>query len=232
MKPCRFQLALSALAALTAFEARAEVEGSVAIVSDYLFRGVTQTDGEPAIQGGVQYGHPGGFYIGVWGSSISWLADADPEVSSQVELDGYLGFAGEFGASGIGYDVGAVRYAYPGSYPPGFEDPDTTELYAGLSWGAFGAKYSHAVTDLFGLPDSDGSGHLELTAAWEFAPAWTLDGAVGRQWVSGHSGADYTHWKVGVTRAFDNGFELAAAWIDTDLDGGDDAVVVSATKGF
>ena len=72
---------------LTAGSASAEVSGSVAVVSDYLFRGVTQTSEKPALQGGITWTHDSGFYVGGWGSSISWLSDADPDVSSQVELD-------------------------------------------------------------------------------------------------------------------------------------------------
>src|SRR5690606_26384764 len=138
-------------------QASAEVTGEVTVVSDYLFRGVTQTDEKPALQAGLTWEHESGFYVGTWGSSISWLADSDPDVSSQVELDVFVGYAGAFGDSGVGYDVGANYYWYPGSYPPGFNSPDTTELYFGLSWNVLSAKYSYAITDLFGIPDSDGS---------------------------------------------------------------------------
>ena len=92
---------------MLAGNASAEVSGSVTVVSDYLFRGVTQTNENPALQGGVTWNHDSGFYAGAWGSSISWLSDADPDVSSQVELDGFIGYAADFGDSGIGYDVGA-----------------------------------------------------------------------------------------------------------------------------
>lgn len=225
-------VSLLSLGLLAGGGARAEVSGSLTITSDYLFRGISQTGEEPALQGGFEYAHDSGFYIGTWGSSISWLSDADPDVSSQVEFDGYLGFRGEFGDSGLGYDVGAVYYWYPGDYPAGFTDPDTTELYFGLGYGIFTAKYSYAVTDLFGLPDSDGSGALDLGASWEFAPTWTLDAAVGKQWVSGYDGADYAYWKLGVGKSFDNGFSLAAAFNDNDLIGPDETFTIAVTKGF
>src|SRR5690606_19347872 len=113
--------------------ARAGTSGSIALTSDYLFRGVTQTGGNPALQGGVTWNHESGFYAGGWGSSIGWLSDAAPAVSSQVELDGFIGHAGTFGDSGVGYGVGANYYWYPGDYPAGFDSPDTLELYAGIS---------------------------------------------------------------------------------------------------
>ena len=217
---------------LAAVHAHAGTTGSIALTSDYLFRGITQTNEEPALQGGIEYAHDGGFYAGIWGSSISWLSDADPDVSSQVEIDGYAGYRSSFGDSGVGFDVGALYYWYPGDYPPGFTDPDTTEVYVGLGYRLFTAKYSHAVTDLFGLPGSDSSGALDLAANWEFAPSWTLNAAVGKQWVEGYDGADYAYWKLGVGKSFDNGFVLAAAWNDNDLIGPDETVTFTVTKGF
>lgn len=224
---------LLSLCTLGSGSARAEVSGSLTLTSDYLFRGISQTGEEPALQGGVEYAAESGFYAGAWGSSISWLADADPDVSSQVELDGYLGYRGSFGGSGLGYDVGAIHYWYPGDYPAGFTDPDTTEVYVGLGYGVFSAKYSYAVSDLFGIPDSDGSGALDAAANWEFVPAWTLNAAVGRQWVAGVGGsADYAYWKLGVTRAFESGFAVAVAFNDNDLIGPDETITVAVTRGF
>ncbi|UNK42476.1 TorF family putative porin [Luteimonas sp. S4-F44] len=211
----------------------AQVSGTITLTSDYLFRGITQTDEKPALQGGVEWAHDSGFYAGTWGSSISWLADSDPAVSSQLELDGYLGIRGDFGDSGLGWDVGAVHYWYPGRYPAGFDKADTTELYAGLSWGILSAKYSYAVSDLFGIPDSDGSSNLDLGLGWEFAPGWSLNGAVGKQWVAGRAGtATYAFWSAGVGKAFDNGFELALTWHDNDLVGPDDTLTFAITKSF
>lgn len=224
---------LCSIALLTAGSAHAEVSGAVTVVNDYLFRGITQTNEKPALQAGVEYAHDSGFYAGAWGSSISWLADSDPDISSQVELDGYFGYRGDFGESGVGYDVGVTRYWYPGSYPSGFNKADTTEVYAGIGWNILSAKYSYAVTDLFGIPDSDGSSNLDLGADWEFSPSWTLSGAVGKQWVKGSAGtATYAFWSVGVGKSFDNGFDIAVAWNDNDLIGPDDTITLALTKSF
>lgn len=218
---------------LSAGAAHAEVSGSITLTSDYLFRGITQTDEQPALQGGVEWAHDSGFYVGTWGSSISWLSDSDPDISSQLELDGYVGFRGDFGDSGFGYDVGAVYYWYPGSYPAGFKKADTTELYAGVSWNILSAKYSYAVTDLFGIPDSDGSSNLDVAVGWEFAPSWTLNGAVGKQWVAGTAGtATYAFWSAGVGKTFDNGFDIALNFNDNDLIGPDDTITLAVTKSF
>ena len=218
---------------LSAGAAHAEVSGSITLTSDYLFRGITQTDEHPALQGGVEWAHDSGFYVGTWGSSISWLSDSDPDISSQLELDGYVGFRGDVGDSGFGYDVGAVYYWYPGSYPAGFNKAATTELYAGVTWNILSAKYSYAVTDLFGIPDSDGSSNLDVAVGWEFAPSWTLNGAVGKQWVAGTAGtASYAFWSAGLSKSFDNGFDIALAFHDNDLIGPDDTLTLAVTKSF
>ena len=217
---------------LTAGSASAEVSGSVAVVSDYLFRGVTQTSEKPALQGGITWTHDSGFYAGGWGSSISWLSDADPDVSSQVELDMFAGYTGKFGQSEFGYDVGLNYYGYPGDYPAGFNDPDTLELYFGLSWKFLSARYWYATTDLFGIPGSDGSTNLDLGAGREFAPGWKGTLGWGKQWVKGVPDADYTFWKLGVDKSFESGFGIGVAYQDNDLSGSDDAFVLSLSKSF
>ena len=217
---------------LTAGSASAEVSGSVAVVSDYLFRGVTQTSEKPALQGGITWTHDSGFYVGGWGSSISWLSDADPDVSSQVELDVFAGYGGKFGQSEFGYDVGLNYYGYPGDYPAGFNDPDTLELYFGLSWKFLSARYWYATTDLFGIPGSDGSTNLDLGAGREFAPGWKGTLGWGKQWVKGVPDADYTFWKLGVDKSFESGFGIGVAYQDNDLSGFDDAFVLSLSKSF
>lgn len=218
--------------AVTAPALAGEVSGSVTLTSDYLFRGITQTNEDPALQAGVEYAADSGFYVGTWGSNISWLSDADPAISSSLELDVYGGYRGAFGDSGVSYDVGAIYYWYPGDYPDGFNDADTAEVYFGLGWEFLSLKYSYALTDLFGIPDSDGSSALDLGASYEFAPGWSLDAAVGKQWVQELDGADYAYWKVGVGKAFDSGFDLALAWNDNDLIGPDETITFAVTKSF
>lgn len=203
--------------------AHAGTSGSVALTSDYLFRGVSQTNQEPALQAGVEFAADSGFYVGIWGSNINWLSDlsaAGSPLSSSVELDGYAGYRGKF-TDAVGYDVGALYYYYPGDYPAGFNSPNTAELYVAASAAfsdttSLGAKYSYAVTDLFGYADSDGSGYLEVNFNWTFVPSWTLNVHGGKQWIEGNEAFEYADWKLGVSKAFDHGFSVAAAVSDTD----------------
>ena len=209
-------------ACLSPDAAAAEVAGNVSLTSDYVFRGVSQNNEEPALQGGVEYAHDSGFYAGAWGSNVSWLSDAGGGISSSVELDGTLGYRGSAGDA-FAYDVGALRYWYPGDYPSGFNAADTTELYAGFTFTpveglGLGLKYSYAVGDLFGYADSDGSGYLDASLNWTFVAGWTLNLHGGRQWIERNDAFEYADWKIGVTRAFDNGFSIAGTWTDTDAD--------------
>jgi uncharacterized protein (TIGR02001 family) len=197
----------------------AGVTGSAALTSDYVFRGVSQTNAEPAIQAGFEFSADG-WYAGAWGSSISWLSDLSAvgaEISSNVEIDLYGGYRGRF-SDEVSFDVGVIGYWYPGDFPSGFNEADTAELYFGVGLGIFSAKYSYALTDLFGYADSDGSGYLDLSANWGFADTWTLNLHAGRQWIESNEDFEYSDWKLGVTKGFSNGFSLALAYTDTNAD--------------
>ncbi|MFC3551901.1 TorF family putative porin [Lysobacter cavernae] len=237
--------AVLAVACLGMAPAHAGVSGSLALTSDYLFRGVSQTNQEPALQGGVEFAADNGFYLGAWGSNINWLSDLSTPlapISSSLELDGYGGYRGKFNDV-VGFDVGAIYYWYPGDFPSGFNSADTAELYVGISASVFTAKYSYALTDLFGYADSDGSGYLEANANWEFKPSWTLNAHVGKQWIENNEDFAYIDWKLGVTKGFDSGFSIALAYSDTDAEQAlytnphgnhiaDDTVVLTLSKAF
>jgi uncharacterized protein (TIGR02001 family) len=140
--------------------------GNVGLYSQYIFRGLTQTDRDPALQGGFDYSHSSGLYLGTWGSNISWLRDfGSYSGGGSLELDFYGGFKGNIGKSDFTYDVGALYYWYPGDVAPGFVKADTLELYGALGWKWLSVKYSHSVKNkTFGVPDSRGTYYLDFTA--------------------------------------------------------------------
>lgn len=235
-----------------ATSAHAATTGSVALTSDYVFRGVSQSNQEPALQGGVEYAAESGAYIGTWGSSISWLSDLSSSaapISSNLELDVYGGYRGKF-SEAVSYDVGALYYWYPGDFPSGFNSADTLEVYAGVSVAAsekvsLGAKYSVSTTDLFGYADSSGSGYLDLSATFAVADGWSIGAHAGKQWIegAGNDAFEYTDWKLGVTKSFENGFSVGLAYTGTDADDAlytnpfgnkvaDDTVALTITKAF
>jgi uncharacterized protein (TIGR02001 family) len=187
--------------------------GSVTLASDYVFRGLTQTNTDPALQAGIEFDHASGFYAGAWASNISWLSDLGG-ISSSLEIDAYLGYRTTL-ADTLGLDLGVYTYYYPGDFPAGFTSAATTELYAALSYGIASLKYSHTLTNAFGFSDSKNSGYIDLSANWEFAPGWLLNGHVGHQRIDGFADASYSDYKLGITRNFD-GWSIALAWLDTN----------------
>ncbi len=206
------------------------VTSNVGITSNYIFRGISQTSTNPAIQGGFDYAHSSGFYAGVWGSNVSWIVDSGATASGSVgmELDTYLGYKGSI-ASDVGYDVGYVRYNYSGNYIPGanYAKADTEEVYAALSYKFLTAKYSYSIGDFLTVADAKGTNYIELNANYAIPDTtYTLIAHVGKQTYVGNSkkflaattsaaNASYTDYKVGVAKDF-SGYVVTVAYSDTD----------------
>ncbi|MEO8670824.1 MAG: TorF family putative porin [Tahibacter sp.] len=194
--------------------------GTLALTNDYVFRGLSQTNRDPALQGGVEYSHASGWYVGAWGSNVSWLSDVSTSsapVSSSLELDLYGGWRGNVSDS-VKLDAGLYTYYYPGEYPSGFVLPYTTEAFFGVSVGPASVKYYHSLTNLFGFADTDGSGYLDASVNVEFSPSWMLNAHAGRQRVKNLATASYMDWKLGVTKTFSSNWSLALAYLDTSAD--------------
>lgn len=174
--------------------------GNLGFATEYLYRGIAQTAGQPALQGGFDYSHASGLYAGVWGSNISWLENAGVSGAS-LEIDLYGGYKGSFGGD-FGYDVGVLTYNYPGSLTPGATKPDTTELYGAVSWKFMTLKYSQSTGNLFGVANSKNSSYLELNAAYDLGNGWGVTGHVGNQKIKNLANAvgDYTDYKLGFTK--------------------------------
>lgn len=203
---------------------------NVALVSNYIFRGLSQTFGKPAIQGGMDYAHANGLYAGVWGSSIS----SQQYAGGNTELDYYFGYNGKL-AGDWGWTVGFYGYYYPGAnyenaLPAGtYPDQayDTQELNAGVSWKWVSLKLSSTSGDFFGAntktgytSGSSGSTYLDLTANMPLPNDFTLLLHVGQQDVktklatanaAGATNPDYTDYKIGISKAFKDGWTVGLA---------------------
>ncbi len=133
---------------------------NVGLFSQYSFRGIAQTAGKPAVQGGFDWAHSSGFYLGTWGSNISWLEDFGAYTRSSLEWDFYGGYKNNFpGSEDWSYDVGTLYYYYPGSRNPGFANANTWEIYGALNWKWLGAKFSYSLDNYFGAkPDRQEDG--------------------------------------------------------------------------
>jgi uncharacterized protein (TIGR02001 family) len=214
------KLLVAALAASFALPVLAEesspFSSNVSLTSNYLYRGISQTGNKPAIQGGFDYAHESGVYAGIWGSSISWLSDMGTGIANAgTELDTYLGYSGE--AADFGYDVGFLRYNYPGDYGTNLT-ADTNELYGKVSYKWVSVKYSRSTGNLFGIADSSGSAYLDLGVSYDLEDAGISLGAhYGKQTVANNSAADYIDYNVSVSKDL-GGYGISATYSKTDLD--------------
>ena len=216
-------LGIVSLAALTALPAvsYADLAYNVGVVSDYRYRGISQTRLKPAVQGGVDF-TAGGFYLGAWASSIKWVKDAYGD--AQVELDVYGGYKGEI-AKDLAYDVGLLQYIYPGAstaqWNAAYKNPNTLEAYAALSFGPATAKLSYGLSNLFGNHDfgtgkgSKGSYYLDLSATLDVGGGVTLVPHLGYQKVVHIANASYTDYALTLSKDF-KGLVPSLAIVGTD----------------
>jgi len=200
-----------------------EVTYNVGVVSQYRYRGLAQTKGDPALQGGVDYANANGFYLGAWGSTIKWIKEAGAgattatDTKGPVELDVYGGY--KFEAAGIAYDVGYLRYEYVGNTYnkiSGNVNANTDEVYGAATYGVFTAKYSYAFSDLFGTANSKGSAYVDLSATLDLGNGYSLVPHVGHQKVSNTPNASYTDFAVTVNKDLGDGLSASVAAISTN----------------
>jgi uncharacterized protein (TIGR02001 family) len=196
------------------------ITGNAGLFSDYRFRGVSQTNKKPALQGGFDVGHSSGFYVGNWNSNV----DSELYNGANLEMDFYGGFKGSY--QDFSYDVGAIYYYYPGSgNKPGTYKIDNTELYVGGGWGPVSLKYSYAMSDFFGVTDTKGAYYIDGTVTYPVTKELSLIGHVGYQGglkngariteLDGSVQTSITDWKLGATYDL-AGWLLGASYIDTN----------------
>lgn len=213
------------------------ISANISIVSDYAFRGVSQTNQRPALQGGLDWEHDSGFYVGFWASNVSWLNDLDLNTKNSLETNLYGGYA--FEAGPIGIDVGLLQYYYPGNYgsaykAAGNKKPHTLEGYVSLSWEWLSFTYSHSFTNLFGVDNSKRSGYYDLSASYEILDGLTLDAHYGYSNIKGSGNDNYKDWKLGVTKSY-GGFDWGLHYVDTNIKNNNQAdsrVILSVSKSF
>jgi len=240
--------------AMAAEESPHKLSANVTLTSDYIFRGITQTGGDPAIQGGFDYTHSSGFYLGTWASNVGWIEDFQGYTKGNVEIDLYGGFRGNIGKSDFTFDVGAIQYWYPGDKPAGIPDADTSEIYGAVGWKWFTVKYSYYLSDeVFGIP-SNGGDYLAVSGS---LPVGETGLTLGASWGTFNfddtPAADYDDWSVSATydmgkvSKVTEGVTVGLKYTDTNAESfwtefgppvgngeflGDSAFTVWATKAF
>jgi uncharacterized protein (TIGR02001 family) len=192
-----------------------EVTYNVGVVSQYRYRGIAQTKGDAALQGGADYANANGFYAGAWGSTIKWIKEAGSDAKGPVELDLYGGY--KFEAAGIAYDVGYLRYEYVNNTysKTGGVNANTDEVYGAATYGVVTGKYSYAFSDLFGTANSKGSAYWDLSANFDLGNGYTLTPHAGRQVIK-NSVNSYTDVALTLGKDLGDGLSASVAAISTN----------------
>ena len=221
------------------------VAGNFGLYSDYRFRGVTQTQEKAAAQGGFDLGHKSGLYIGTWASNVSEWANT----GGSMEIDLYGGYKGSL-PMGVGFDIGAIAYEYPGNTAS--PSNKTKEWYLGFSKGPFSYKYSRTTGNWFGIASSSGSNYHDLTATFPLMDKLTVTIHAGKQDIAGNSqpiDPDYTDYSLAFNYDLGNSFTAGLKLTTVDFKNsaakgssgwfyssnkslGDDGVIISLTKTF
>ena len=205
---------------------------NVGAVTQYRYRGISQTKGKPALQGGADFAAASGWYVGTWASTISWIADSglapsfSPKVSvnGPVELDLYGGY--KFDLNGIAMDVGYLKYQYLGNQlaqlgqAAGFVNANTDEVYAAATFGMFTLKDSYSLGNLFGVYNSKGSQYLDLSATVDLGEGYSFVPHVGRQVVANNSINSYTDYSLTVNKDLGKGLSASLAAVGTNAQRG------------
>jgi len=200
--------------------AAVELSGDVTFASDYAFRGISQTEEAPALQGGLSLSDESGFYLSVWGSNVDFLAEGT------LELDVMLGWSGDINDD-WSTDVGIMRYGYPNAEIDG---SNFYEVYGSLSYKdlTFGLAYSD---DYYA--NSGNFIYAYANYSYALTENLTLDLHVGQNEYD-DSSASYLDWSVAISTEV-LGAGLSLAYVDTDINGlylADSRVIFSISKSF
>ncbi|MGI9323172.1 MAG: TorF family putative porin [Pseudomonadales bacterium] len=212
----RFYMSLlAALLLSAAIQAQAaEVGGNVSLVSDYVYRGVSQTNENPAIQGGFDIAGDNGLYAGVWASNISY--------DGNIEIDFFAGYAGSMGEQGE-YDLGLVYLAYPDDNQvldaeTGARAPDSSfyGVYGSIGYAGFTLGLNYSPDFFF---ESGKAVYLTLGYEWSLPNDFALTFHYGRQTIDDNKvfgTPDYADYSIGLSKSFAS-IDAALTWHDSEL---------------
>ncbi len=218
-------LAVVMIPAVAQAEDASPFSANVSVTTDYIFRGISQTAHNPALQGGVDYANANGLYAGLWASNVSWIADGGAVASGSVstEVDTYFGFRNAL-QNEFNYDVGFIRYNYLGSYTPAVPlvKADTDEVYLSAGYKWVSAKYSYGLGNFLTVPGAQGTNYLEINANVPLGDGGhTLILHAGKQSYMGSVAAGYANtptysdYKLGLAKEY-AGFVFNVAYSKTN----------------
>ena len=203
------KLFLAFMLAIGFASVQAQVTGNLGLTSDYRFRGISQTQNAPAVQGGIDYAHSSGFYVGNWNSSVSSSVYTN---GSGIESDVYAGYKKKL--FGYTVDVGSYNYFYPRATTTAATGSnfDTYEGFIGVSRGPIGVKYSRTLGNgYFGTANARGTSYYEANVAYPVTSKISLLAHAGHTNVANSSSLDYSDYNFGV--GYDlQGWNIAAKY--------------------
>ena len=201
---------------------------NIGAITEYRYRGLSQTRFKPAVQGGADYAFSSGFYVGTWLSNIKWIHDLEAatpgaDTGGSVEWDLYGGYKGEI-TKDLTFDVGLLEYFYPGNKLgniSGASNANTLEVYGALTYGPGTVKLSHSVTTLFGTGGSKNSNYIEAAATFDVGSGFGITPHVGYQQVAGNNAGSsnsqfsYADYSLTGAKDFGNGIVVTLAVVGT-----------------
>lgn len=188
-----------------------ELSGVATLTSEYIYRGLEMSEGDPALQLGLDYEHDTGLFVGVWASTID-IREAMG--SRDTELDYYAGFHYE-AKSPITATVTVLRYSYPGQ--TGTHSYDYNEVLVGATWREQYSIELGYTSNLYGLERI--GRHWELRSEWPIANAWVIGAALGGNDMSDAGVSRYLHWDIGASARFSR-LTVDLRWYDNEQPGG------------
>jgi uncharacterized protein (TIGR02001 family) len=216
---------------------------NVALTSEYLFRGLSQTDDAPAIQGGFDYevevAKPASFYLGVWGSNVDFNEGAGVD-GATIEIDYYGGIKGSYADTGFSWDAGFIYYTYPGANSG--LDYDFWELQAALGYDFGVAAVTASINyspENFGKSGESLYPKFAVDVPVPGVKGLALSGYVAKQYiedVSAFGTNDYVEWNFGASYNVADLFDIALNYSDTDVspstDGKEETILLTVSKSF
>ena len=190
---------------------RSQLSANLTATSDYRFRGISQTQNGAAVQGGVDYAHESGFYIGNWNSTVSKQLYPN---GMGIEADLYAGYKKDI-YNGLTIDVGSYNYFYPNSQvAAGNPSFTTNEAYVGLGYGPVTAKYSYSLSTYFGISNSTGSGYaqVDLLQPVGFIDNLNVVAHYGNTSVAKNSSLNYNDINAGLVYTLPKSYDLGVKY--------------------
>lgn len=204
-------LLLAVIASMFSPAQASELSGNVALTSEYIFRGHSLSDDNPALSAGIDFGHDAGWFVGAWASTMDMRS---PSGRRDTQLNYYAGYS--FGReSRVGGSVSVVGYSFPGQTGP--RDYDYTELLASVYLGDSYVFEIGYADEYYGFDWQNR--HVEMRGNWPLKNAWVVSAGLGWNDIDAANPSNYLYWDVGASARFSR-LMVDLRWFDNESQSG------------